>query len=122
MQTPAVGRAAMAGVVEIAFEAFEDVENLRKARLVRSFGGKRRAVAAAAQQQHDRILAPLRFELAHEARIARQARARRPRHVQILGHVADECTLLGRAHVDEQRVAGLDERPGILRRHAARVR
>ncbi|KGD20683.1 thiosulfate sulfurtransferase domain protein [Burkholderia pseudomallei] len=112
----------MAGIVEVTLEAFEHVEHLCEARLCRRLRGKRRAIAAAAEQQHDRVLARLRLELAHEARIAREARAGGPGHMQAVGHVTDERALLGGAHVDEPRVAGRDERPRVARRYAARVR
>jgi hypothetical protein len=36
--------------------------------------------------------------------------------------VADEMALLGAAHVDEDSAAGLDQRPGIARGNAARIR
>ncbi|CAI8693956.1 hypothetical protein EMIT0111MI5_11331 [Burkholderia sp. IT-111MI5] len=120
-KAPAVAAAAMLPFVEVALEPFEHVEYLREAALRRGFGRLRGTVAAAAQEQHHRVLAGLRFQFAHETRVARQARAGRPRHMQRLRHVADEFPFFGGAHVHQQRVAGREQCPCSLRCDAARV-
>ncbi|MNT18655.1 hypothetical protein D3C72_1538700 [compost metagenome] len=100
-----------------------DIVDVRETGLGGRFGGRGRALAAAAQQHHDGILAAhLRFQFARKAGIAVHGRAGGPRHVQRGGHVADESAFFMRSHVDQHGFAGLHQLPRILRADDARIR
>src|SRR6218665_3920894 len=81
VEAPAVVLATLLQFVDLAFETFEHVEHISEAALGSRLCGQHRTLAAAAQQQdHGFLVARLRFELAHETRVAREAGARGPRH------------------------------------------
>jgi hypothetical protein len=114
---------AMLRFVDLALEAFEHVEDAGEAGLGSSFRRQRRALAAAAQQQHRGLLAANpRFEFADKARVAREAGAAGPGHMQALRHMADKLSLFAGTHIDQQGLAGTNQLPRHRWRHAARIR
>src|SRR5690606_34406322 len=118
--TPAVELAALVPFVEVAFEAVGDIDGLAEAGGFQGFGGRGRALAAAADQDDRPVggVARQHADLAHEVRIQVPFGAILPGDVVRAHRVADEIEFGVAAAVDEQGLGVLcEEAAGLARKH-----
>src|ERR1700722_16020831 len=121
MEPPATVVAPLVEVVQLAFEAFQDIECVTEPGFGERLRRRDRACPAAAQQNHYIVAAHFRLQLPNEARIALQIGADGPGHMDAVRHPPDKLPFVGGPYVHQHSYMRGDELPCLLRCDVTRV-